>query len=142
MMAVDIMRHARITAHGAPAPLECVKLRNVPELADVWRPKTGIYCDDLVVIRRGRPHLVFLTEVKGTTLERGLSHSSEAKMFYQLARTCAALTSGIRSRKRRVAGALTVVIGHFHRVVTINILDTPAILGFVPDRWLPGGHWR
>jgi hypothetical protein len=50
----------------------------------IWKPKTGIYCDDLVAIAENdKTQFLFLTEVKGTTLQHGLSHSSEAKMFYQ-----------------------------------------------------------
>jgi hypothetical protein len=144
MIAVEILHRARINVDGATMLLTCEKLRNVVEVSAGWKPQTGIYCDDLIAITEdNRGKLLLLTEVKGTTLRLGLSHSSEAKMFYQLARTYAALVGqGVSSEASfRIRGVITIVIAHFQRTITLNALNEETAIGFFPDGWLPGGVW-
>jgi hypothetical protein len=92
LMAKEILDSGQVIADGLTWTLECKKLRNLKEISGNWRPSRGIYCDDLVAIAEsaGKRQL-FLAEVKGTTLGLGLSHSMEAIIFYQLARTCVRL---------------------------------------------------
>lgn len=143
MMAVEILHRARISVDGANLPLTCEKLRNVADVSAVWKPQTGIYCDDLIAIAEGnRTKLLFLTEVKGTTLQQGLPHSSEAKMFYQLARTYNALGQRMSSDACfQIRGVITIAITHYQRKITLNALNKEAAIGFFPDSWLPGGVW-
>ena len=138
VMATEILTNARISMDGCSRTLICNKLRQVQEIAGKWKPKHGIYCDDLVAIAEIDGNKSFLpTEVKGTTLQAGLSHSSEAKMFYQLGRTCYTLKHLMPSGHcHRIEGVITVVIVHSWRTITINVLKEVTARGFFPDRWM------
>lgn len=81
--------------------------------------------------------MLFITEVKGTTLKEGLSHSMEAKIFYQLARTCVTLRQKLPSGPSYpIRGVITVVIAHAWKKITINVLNESAAQGYFPDDWL------
>jgi hypothetical protein len=144
VIANEILNKARVSIDGANLLLVCSKLRKVAELSAIWKPKTGIYCDDLVAIAENdKTQFLFLIEVKGTTLQHGLSHSNEAKMFYQPARTYYAIRRGMSSDSSlRLSGVITIVISHHDRRITLNVLNEAAALGFFADNWLPDGRWR
>lgn len=138
MMATEILTNARISIDGCSRTLICDKLGKVQEIAGMWKPKHGIYCDDLVATAEiDGDKSFFPTEVKGTTLQAGLSHSSEAKMFYQLGRTCYTLKRLMPpGHCHRIEGVITVVIVHSWRTITINVLNEVTARGFFPDRWM------
>jgi len=145
MMGVEILHGALVGVDGADLLLTCEKLRSVPEVSAVWKPDTGIYSDDLIAVAESnRTKLLFLTEVKGTTLQQGLSHSTEAKMFYQLARTYHALLDRVVSSNPSfvIRGVITIAITHYQRKITLNVLNGASALGFFPDDWLYKGRWR
>lgn len=141
-IAMEILGGGRIEMDGYARALSCCKLRNVQEISGLWRPKRGIYCDDLVAIAIGNgDKVLFLSEVKGTILEAGLSRSMEAKIFYQLARTCVRLSELMPSAPcYPVKGAITVTILHFSGKINVNILTAEAIKGYFPDGWLQPGE--
>ena len=142
MMALEILRKAQVTIDGASSPLSCEKLRTVLTVSSEWRPKTGIFCDDLIALtERNEVRLLLLTEVKGTTLQQGLSHSSEAKMFYQLARTYDAIRKrSLSSTSRlRIVGVITVAIIYREQRIILNVLNEASALGYFPQ-WSPDGR--
>lgn len=97
-MAKEILNGSQITADDFVWTPICNELIIVADISGRWKPAKGIYCDDLIAIAEcGVKKLLFLTEVKGTTLKEGLSHSMEAKIFYQLARTCMTLRQKLPS---------------------------------------------
>jgi hypothetical protein len=143
-MAVEILDRAQVTVDDATFLLTCQKLRSIAEVAAIWKPRTGIYCDDLIAVAEAtHQRLLFLTEVKGTILQQGLSRSSEAKMFYQPARTYDAIRRGMSpgGHSFRIQGVFTTVILHYQRRVVLNVLNEAAALGFFPDGWLSEGRW-
>ena len=138
LMASEILSGGRITVGDDRLTLLCQMVRRFAELSAFWKPDFGIYCDDLVTIAQSdETKILFLTEIKGTTLQRGLSRSSEAKMFYQVARTYKSLKQKIPvNRDIRLAGTITVAVVYSWKTVTLNVLDETATLGFFPDRWM------
>jgi hypothetical protein len=138
-MATEILSNARIVVDDCSWAIVCEKLRNVRGISGLWKPNRGIYCDDLIAIAESHGQkLMFLTEVKGTTLKAGLSHSMEAKIFYQLARTCVTLKRLMPSGPcQRIRGVITVAIIHSWRKITINVLSEATARGYFPDGWLP-----
>ena len=138
LMATEILDKGRVKMDGLTWTLACGKLRNIKEVSDCWRPSRGIYCDDLAAIATNHwKRQLFLAEVKGTILEQGLSHTMEAKMFYQLARTCVTLGKLMpNGPSLPIKGVFTVVIVHSRREITMNVLPETAARGYFPDRWL------
>jgi len=141
-MACEILGKAQIRINEVSCELVCQALRTFAEVSALWKPKFGIYCDDLIAIAESDgKKLLFLTEVKATTLQQGLSRSSEAKIFYQLARTCDALSKRMPFESSlRLGGAITMVIIHSQKTITLNVLDETATLGFFPDQWMYGSQ--
>ena len=138
LMATEILDKGRVIIEGLTWTLACGKLRNMKEVADCWRPSRGIYCDDLAAIAKNHwKRQLFLAEVKGTISDQGLSHTMEAKMFYQLARTCVTLGKLMpNGPSLTIKGVFTVAIIHSRREITLNVLNETAARGYFPDRWL------
>lgn len=88
-IAEEILTKACLMFRGTAWVLTSEKLKSFLGAPAVWKPDYGIYCDDVIVVAEANgDKLLFPTEVKGTTLQTGLPRSMEAKIFYQLARTC------------------------------------------------------
>jgi len=142
-IAAEILVEARVTVDNERCLIRPEKLRKFFGVSSIWNPQHGIYSDDLIAIAtKGESTFLFPTEVKGTMLQKGFSHSTEAKMIYQLARTCHTLVQNMPgSLTFRLAGGITIEISHFLEEITLNVFDTKGILGFFPDGWLPNGRW-
>jgi hypothetical protein len=142
LLASEILTDGQICVSDDSLMLVCQALRRFAEVSAFWKPEFGMYCDDLVTIAQSSQRkLLFVTEVKGTTLQEGLSRSSEAKMFYQLARTYKRLKQKMPFNSNlRLSGAITVAITHSWKAVTLNVLDEKATLGFFPDPWMYGSE--
>jgi hypothetical protein len=107
------------------------------------RPDFGIRSDDIITIasaNSGGRDLVFVTESKGTILERGFSHTTEAKIFYQVSRTLEKLKRELRPAGRlTLGGIISVESNHYLHAVTLNLIDHKASLAkAIPDEWMYG----
>lgn len=141
-MARELLTGAILTLDRQRWILTCVPLRDLAELRGrAWKPGYGIHCDDLATLAEQRyrdDRLLFLTECKGTTMSGGLSRNTEAKMFYQLARTYEKLRRAWPLDSRlQLGGVISVIVNHGSRRVTVNVLDrSTAFAGNVPDAWM------
>jgi hypothetical protein len=82
--------------------------------------------------------MLFITECKGTTTVYGLSRNSEAKMFYQLARTFEKLKKTLPGESSvRLGGIFSGIVNHYSRVITMNVNDRrSSFTGGLPDSWM------
>ena len=126
--------------------LRCESFRSFEISAGLsLRPDFGIRSDDIITVASensdGRD-LLFVTESKGTILERGFSHTTEAKIFYQLSRTLAKLRRELRPPGRlALGGIISVESNHYLHAITINLIDHKASLAkAIPDEWMYGGR--
>ncbi len=102
-------------------------------------PDFGIYSDDIITIAsKDKNKMIFVTESKGTTLKRGFSRNTQAKMWYQLPRTaknCRAIE--FQDPHSKVGGIISVLINHYSNSILINVVDMSTSLAKeLPDSWM------
>lgn len=137
----ELIDGGTVLLDGKPWTLSCLRLRDLAaELRLAWKPGYGMHCDDLATIATGEGNhrLLFLTESKGTTRERGLSRGTEAKMFYQLGRTFEKLKmTQAAGSSVGLGGIISAIVNHHSLVITMNVNDdTTSFAGGLPDRWM------
>lgn len=131
LMAMEILSGGEIHYDIEKWPLRCESFESFSRCMNLsLTPEFGIRSDDVITVARaGRKDLVFVTESKGTTLQRGFSHSAEAKIFYQLPRTIHKLEGELQTNtKIRLGGAISVESNHYSCKVTVNLLSSSSSL--------------
>lgn len=102
--------------------LSCVPIKDFAP-ATSWRPVHGIRCDDLMTTATSEARrMFFVTEVKGTTLDRGISRTYIAKMYYQVPPTRRVLREKMLECAEDLVGGISVEIDHLRHEITINVL--------------------
>lgn len=66
--------------------------------------------------------MFFVTEVKGTTVQRGISRTYIAKMYYQVPPTRRVLCEKVVECTGDLVGGMSVEIDHMRPEITINVL--------------------
>ena len=66
--------------------------------------------------------MYFVTEVKGTTLRRGIPRTNIAKIYYQLPPTRQSLCEKLSGCTEDMVGGISVEIEHLRREITVNVL--------------------
>jgi len=126
------LRKGRLTSH-----LRCESVKDFSSRTSIsLTPPRGIRSDDLVTTAEVEGEVViFLTESKGTTQERGFSHATEAKIFHQLGRTVEVLERELpKAKGLRFGGVIFGEVNHFAMKINLGIVDQSAGLArVVPD---------
>jgi len=140
-MSAEVLNGGTVSLDGA---IRVVESRRAGEVLDraakIWQIYGGIRSDDLVVVANARDRLqVFVTECKGTIQTRGFSHDTEAKMVYQIARTCELIRMNPSEFPDiELRGIIMIAINHHAMRITINVNDAnpQGLSGCVPDHWM------
>jgi hypothetical protein len=144
LVAREIITDGKIAINHYRWPLTCEPLKSFAQTHRMsLTPDFGIRTDDLVTIAHSHSQsLIFVTECKGTTSARGLSHDTEAKMIYQLGRTVRELKKELpRVKNMRFGGTIFVEVDHFLKEINLNVVDENAGLAeVIPDDWMYPGR--
>jgi hypothetical protein len=141
LLVAELIEAATFTVGRRSWRLRCERLPEWAEHAGLsWKPRFGIRCDDLAVLGLSRTHgtCLLIAECKGTISTRGVSRNTEAKMFYQLARTFEKLkTTRVVDPAAELLGIVSAVVNHAMGVITLNVNDRrSSMAGAFPDRWM------
>ena len=140
-ISIELINGGHICLDGDTWDLSSVPLRNFEGSDRIGLlPDHGIYCDDVITVaKKDGDRMLFVTESKGTTLARGFSRSTEAKLWYQLPRTAKNMDDNIRKLHfpAKIGGVISVLVNHYSNSVLINVLDmTTSLAKELPDTWM------
>lgn len=144
-VVVELMTGGTLLTAGGSWTLACERVASFASRTGLqWKPRYGVRCDDLVTFdaHTSTPSILFVTECKGTTQDRGISPTREAMMFYQLSRTLRQLKwRDPHASPFRSVGVISAIVNHAWRVITINVIDQQSsFAGELPDSWMYPGR--
>jgi hypothetical protein len=139
----EILNSAAFDYEGMSWALTCMPIREFAP-ATSWRPVRGIHSDDLMTIARSDVgKLFFITEVKGTTIQRGISHTYMAKIYYQLPQTRKVLCERVEDCIGNRVGGISVEVDHLRHEINLNLLTPESnLVAELPDDWITEAYGR
>ena len=121
-IAEEILEGGALEYDRTSWALTCVSIKDFAP-ATSWRPVSGVRCDDLMTTATSQARrMFFVTEVKGTTLQRGISRAYIAKMYYQVPPTRRVLCEKVMECAGELVGGISCEIDHLRHGITINVL--------------------
>jgi hypothetical protein len=139
----ELLNSAAFDYEGTSWALTCMPIREFAP-ATSWRPVRGIHSDDLMTTAKSDVgKLFFITEVKGTTVPRGISHTNIANIYYQLPRTRKVLCERVEECVGNRVGGISGEVDHLRHEINLNVLTPESnLVAELADDWIAQAYGR